>query len=748
MESGQYPQSLPPSSQPNGKRPQWLPTLNPSHATDGDDDILDLGQVLQALRRRILVIAGVTTVVTLAALLKALSSPAYRASFQILTRPVTVETQVVSSLPQALARSRGESANAPEAGFDNTKLKLLTSPKILDPIVKQLQIKYPDLTYGDLASGIVIKPLTNTEVLEVGYEDAKPELVNAVLAELSQRYLNYSLEERLTDVRQGIAFIESQLPQLRAQVEANQERLQQFRQNNNLFDPDAQGKELSDQINTFRKLRLDNQVVTAQARSLYADLQNQLQLKPTGDAAALALKQHSLYQRLLEQLQTVDSQLAAESSLFVPNSPNVSVLRDQRSNILPLIQREAQRVQEETAAQLRDLAARDTALENTEAQLSQRLKQLSVIARDYSNIQRELQISTDNLSQFLAKQQALGIDAGQRTPPWQLLAKASKPKVTGFQNTVLLGGLLGLALGTIIALIVDRVSNVFHTPEEIKGTTRLPMLGVIPYNQELEEMDRLSTLPDMGGLFQRAGQRFGLGTGLKAHKFGALPFLEAFRSLYTNIRLLNPDEPVRSLVISSPTPQDGKSTIALYLAEVAAAMGQRVLLVDAELRRSQLHQRLGLANVRGLGDLIVSDLNYTEVMQRSPLEENLYVLTSGQVPRDPISLLASPKMQQLMEQFAAAFDLVIYDSPPLMGLSDANVIATKTDGLVIVSRLRHTDRALQRQALEGLRISPTVILGMVANDSRKPLNTAYFSSYQYQQPPQIPPVAERSPVKR
>jgi polysaccharide biosynthesis transport protein len=747
MENGQYPQSLP-SPSPNDKRRQWLPTLNPSHATDHDDDVLDLGQVLQSLRRRSLIIAGVTMVVTLAALLKALSSPSYKASFQILTRPVTVETQVASSLPQALDRSRGEAGGVSSTGLDETKLKLLTSPKILEPIVKQLHSKYPNLTYGDLAGGILVKPLANTEVLEVGYQDAKPELVKAVLAELSQRYLDYSLEERLSDVRQGIAFIEFQLPQLRAQVEANQEKLQQFRQQNNLFDPEAQGKELSDQINTFKKLRLDNQVLVAQSRSLYADLQSQLQAKSTGNAASTALKQNALYQRLLEQLQTVDTLLAAESSLFQQSSPNVSVLRDQRANILPLIDREAQRVQAETAAQLRDLAARDQALEGTEAQLSQRLKQLSVIARDYSNIERELKISTDNLSQFLAKKQALDIDAGQRTPPWQILTKASPPRATGFQNTVLLGALLGLGLGTLIALIVDRLSNVFHTPEEIKGTTRLPMLGVIPYNQELEEMDRLSTLPEMGGLFQRAGQRFGLGSGFKSNKFGALPFLEAFRSLYTNIRLLNPNQPVRSLVISSPTPQDGKSTVAIYLAQVAAAMGQRVLLVDAELRRSQLHQRLGFNNLRGLGDLIVSDLSYTEVVQRSPLEENLYVLTSGQVPRDPVSLLTSPKMHQLMEQFTAAFDLVIYDSPPLTGLSDANVIATKTDGLVIVTRLRRTDRALQRQALEGLRISPTVILGMVANDSKQPLNMAYFNTYQYQQPPQSPPAVERSPVKR
>jgi capsular exopolysaccharide synthesis family protein len=193
------------------------------------------------------------------------------------------------------------------------------------------------------------------------------------------------------------------------------------------------------------------------------------------------------------------------------------------------------------------------------------------------------------------------------------------------------------------------------------------------------------------------------------------PFLEAFRSLYTNIYLMSSGRTIRSLLICSPVAGDGKSTVALHLAQTAAAVGQRVLLVDADLRYPQLHLKLSLPNIRGLSDAISSDLSLNDAIQRSPLEDNLFVLTAGQTPSDPIKLLSSKKMQYLMEQFQAFFDLVIYDTPPLVGLADGHLLAAHTDGTVMVIQIGETDRSQVRKALDELKISGASILGIVAN---------------------------------
>ncbi|MBW4691738.1 MAG: polysaccharide biosynthesis tyrosine autokinase [Lyngbya sp. HA4199-MV5] len=728
----------------NGRRFQWLPSTNSSRADDADEGGLNLGQVIATLRRRILIIAGVATVVTSLALLKALTSkPLYQSSFEILTKPVTVENQVISSVPQSLSKEQQQQQQSAVAkGIDETKLKLLKSPIILTPIAKQLQLKYPDINVDSLAGGLVVTGTTTSEILSVSYQDTNPDKVNAILSLVAEAYLKYSLEERLADVRQGIDFVNAQLPQLQKRVEAIQDQLQGFRQQYNLIDPESKGKQLTDQTTTISQQRLETQIKLNEARALYLNLSRALEQQTDDSAASTALSDNTRYQKLLNQILEVESQRAAESSLYLDKSPNVQVLQTQEKNLLPLLQREGRRVQEEVASKIRDLEARSQILAQTSIGLNQQVKQLSAISRQYVDIQRELTIATDNLNQFLTKREALRIDAGQRKTPWQLLTPPTEPipSSANVKRTALLGAILGLLVGIGIALLLDKLSNVLHTPEDIKTTTKLPILGIIPFNPELTELetliplDKVGSLVDMSGLVQQMRQRLGFNNSKSSHHYAASPFQEAFRSLYANLLLLNPDERIRSFVVSSATPGEGKSTTAIYLAQAAAALGRRVLLVDADLRLPQLHSRLELENVTGLSTIIASDLDFERVVQKSLLDSNLSILPSGQVPPDPTKLLSSKKMQSLMEQFKTAYDLIIYDMPPILGLADVKLLALKTDGVVMVVGLDKAKTSVVTQALEALKPTSIQILGIVANGSKEPVPTVYNSYHRYGSP--------------
>lgn len=191
--------------------------------------------------------------------------------------------------------------------------------------------------------------------------------------------------------------------------------------------------------------------------------------------------------------------------------------------------------------------------------------------------------------------------------------------------------------------------------------------------------------------------------------------IEAFHYLYTNIQLLNAEHPITSLTITSTIKGEGKSTVAVYLAKTASAVGKRVLLVDANMRFPQLHTYLGLSNIKGLSDTLSSDLSLNEVIQRLPDYDNLFVLTAGTIPPEPITLLSSQKMHYLMEQFLALFDLVIYDTPPLIGLADSPLLASQTDGTVLIVKIEKTDRCLVKKALDQLNVADFKVLGVVAN---------------------------------
>jgi capsular exopolysaccharide synthesis family protein len=140
--------------------------------------------------------------------------------------------------------------------------------------------------------------------------------------------------------------------------------------------------------------------------------------------------------------------------------------------------------------------------------------------------------------------------------------------------------------------------------------------------------------------------------------------------------------------------------------------------VDADLRFPQIHSRLGLPNLQGLSETIATDLDLSKAIQQSPLYSNLFVLTAGRILSDPIKLLSSDKMQYLMEQFQARFDLVIYDTPPLLDLGDGNLLAANADGTLLVVSLEKTDRSQLMKSLEGLKIAGAPILGIVANGLR------------------------------
>ncbi|MBE9178828.1 polysaccharide biosynthesis tyrosine autokinase [Oculatella sp. LEGE 06141] len=717
-----------------GQQSQVMPPTRMIQFDEGEEGGLDLGQALSALRRRVLLIAGVTTVVAAAAGFKAMTDrPVYQANFEILTQPVTAESQVLSSIPESLSGSNGQTRTVLDDA--ETKVRVLKSPKVINPVIESLEAEYPNVNYGTIASNLTVES-DGQNILTISYQSGDPEMVRAVLMQLSEAYLNYSLDERQADVRQGISFVEEQLPGLQQRVRTLEDQLQNFRQQFSLIDPETQGQQISDQLTGFSEQQLTTQVELRQAQALYADLQRQISSQfsdTTESAASSALSDNARYQQLLSQLLEIDSQIAQESAIFFDTSPNIDVLREQRQNLLPLLTREAQRVQEEVAGRIRELQARDRALDDAVGSLDTKLRLFPGYARQFASIQRDLQIATANLNQFLEKREALRIDAAQRETPWQLLSPPSSPKpsAASVKRNVALGSMLGLLLGMGAALMVDRLSNVVHTSKELKDITRLPLLGIVPFREELREA---ADAIDASDWVQQANQHLGASSNGRG-SYRITPFFESFRSLFANIRLLGSDTAIRSIVVSSAIASEGKSTVSLNLAQAAAAMGQRVLLVDADMRRPQIHDRLGLMNIQGLTNVISSDLDfYTDCLlnaiQQSPIEDNLFVLTAGHIPPDPTRLLSSNRMQALMGQLQDAFDLVIYDAPPILGFADVFLMAGHADGTLFVSGLGKIKRPLLEQALEELRVAGTPILGAVANGARGHVVTSLYGNYQ------------------
>jgi succinoglycan biosynthesis transport protein ExoP len=698
------------------KYPHPLSQANTAQLNDVEEGGLNLGQVGSALRRRIFLIVGLTGIVATAAVLKAEQDPpVYQGEFEILTKPLTGESKALADVPQTL----GSQLNIAGANAETTKttIAVLKSRKVLAPILEELQPKYPKLTYEVLAGNLSIQPQQES-ILQVQYLDADQKEVTEVSQALAKTFLQYSLAERQAEVAQAIKFVKQEKQPIERRVISWQNQLGNLRLENNLIDPTQKAGEVSGHIATLTQQQLDNRVQLAQMVAKYQDLQTELAQQPGERAGNLVLSENPRYQKILDQIQEVDVEIKKQSAKFTDFNPTIGTLQDRKNNLLPLLSAEEVRVQKDFQSRIQELQARDRALGVKINNLNNYVKKLAIITRNYDNIQRELQVATQGLTQFTTKEQALQLDKAQKQQPWQLLdpklTKVTKPDAVSdsAKKNLALGGMLGLLLGVGAALVVDKLSNIFYTSKELKEATRLPLLGVVPLRKELA----LTTKENASKGVQPVS---------------SISFFEVFRSLYTNILLLGSDTPIRSLVISSAGQGDGKSTVAIQLAQAAAAMGQRVLLVDANLRCPTLHNRVGLMNIQGLTDVISQDLEWSNVIERSHDEENLFVMSAGPIPPDSVRLLASQKMQDLMDDLQASFDLVIYDTPPVLGFADAYLLAANTNGMVLVAGLGKLKRTVLQQALEEIQVSGTAILGLIANKSKDSTPSSYSHYQQY-----------------
>ena len=276
------------------------------------------------------------------------------------------------------------------------------------------------------------------------------------------------------------------------------------------------------------------------------------------------------------------------------------------------------------------------------------------------------------------------------------------------------------------------MDHVFHHAGEVKEDLHLPLLGHIPHVEFfkgvredkrflLKELDKsVSSGEDTDTAKQRRYQRFF--------------YQEAFRNLFTSIRFLNSDRPLRSIALTSSLPAEGKSLVNVLLAKTLSEMGQRVLLIDADLRKPQMHVRLGLNNLSGLSNVLTEgDQTWRDAVQTVPGYDNWSVLTAGRRPPDPTRLLSSNRMRTLVNDLeqSGKFDLVLFDTPPVLGLADAALVAEHCDGLMLLVSLDRVDRSLPKESISRIRSSGAPLLGIVTNALKPEKQSATYGYGKY-----------------
>ena len=589
-------------------------------------------------------------------------------------------------------------------------------------------------------NNLKVKVTAGTRLLEVDYTNRDPKVAAAVVNHLVQALIDYTFQTKFIATNQVSQWLEGQLGDLRKQSEQLQSRVVALQQGSGIFGvggTDPQGKPVIYSPVLDRLQQSTAQLSQAQMnRVLKASI---AEVVKTGDAEMISqlsgtsianssgqgvMNSLTLIQDLRRQQATLQAQIDQDSSQFGAAYPKLIQERASMKGLQQSLQEEIGRTAERAqndfkVASKAEQGAR--AAYETDRSAAEKLNDKSI---EYAILSKEADQSQALYQDLLKRLKEAGILEGlhssnvtvvdQATVP----ARPSKPRVPLY---LALGAGLGLLIGCCTALLVDAVDNKIQGAEEIEAL-HIPLLGIAP------QIEAMKTGPRSILLDSRNGDP---------------AFGESIRRLRSGLLISRSGMPPQVLLVSSASPEEGKSTLALNLAASLSQFEKRVLLVEADMRRPVLRRRLGLEGTDGLSTLL-SDREAANGLLAVPNNPNLYLLPAGPTPPYPAELIGSQRMHTLVEQWRTEFDFIVLDSPPVLPVTDAQLLEEMADATVLLARVGLTTRVALERAYKLLLLhrkdAARPAIGVLLNfvPRRSSAHYGYYGyyggkKYQYQQ---------------
>jgi succinoglycan biosynthesis transport protein ExoP len=559
-------------------------------------------------------------------------------------------------------------------------------------------------------AGVSIQPEPSTRLVKIVYTHSNPQFTAIAANALAEEYAQQNIDQRLANTEKTLNWLNDELERYGKQLSDSENALTQYREANNAGSLDEKQNLVITRLNQLSDIVTKAQNERVSRQTVYDQLKG---ADPNNDA--------------IDNFSIVGS-----NSGVVEAKSELATLLSEQSNLAqtkkadhPLMIAVASKIEN---ARRRLVAERTKVLENVrneynaklseERSFSAQLNEQKAVANDlekkggnYNILKRKADSERDVYNRLLLQQKELSVQANSRANNVQVMDRAEVPGAPILPNprrdwiSALLAGItiaVGLAFG------IEYLDDTVKTPEDITRRLKLPLLGLVPAVR---------------------GDRVPVLTEPVPHDFG-----EAFRSLRTSLVFTSGSQATRMIAVTSSQPLEGKTTTACNLAMALALGGSRVLLIDADMRRPGLHKTMRLHNGTGLSHILVGQARVRDAVQRTS-EANLVAITAGRTPPNPSELLSSERMINLLTNLGSGpFDWVIIDTPPVLAVTDAVILAGRVSGVIFVIGSEMTRRAHAERALETLQSghpkSVTVVLNRVDFNRNKYYYSRYYG-YQY-----------------
>lgn len=643
---------------------------------------------------------------------KRITSPLYRGSFQILiSDPISSTSKGGNTTDDVAIESivRNESKNDL-----STLVAFLKSPLAL----KDVALKYK-MAPESLISRVTITRDPRREIrgiIGVSLTSDNPKRDKKLLHDLSKNYLQLALKERQKRLSDGIDFIDQQAPSLEEKKNILEEKLLDFRKKNNFILPEI---EVDNLIQINQKLEKDLNIARQTIYNLKSIKEKVINNKLNAKGFVEVMEESKGYlvsfnqkdQAVLDELFLKEENLKNLQTIYKNNSLPLRKLKQSIESLTP----KARKIQ----IQLVDIAielneAEYERLKDAKRELKLKNETQPELVKEYTSLQEKLNFSKKNINGLLTTRERFQLEVAQNNVPWQIINPpkfASKPFSPNISRGLSVGTLVSIFLATFFGYVRDRVDYVYRTRKDAEDELKLASLGHIPY------VDFFKNIREDKKLILELDEKSKEDNN-KENKYQRFFYQEALRNIYTSIRYANADGDLKIILLTSSTPQEGKTMINILLSKTIAEMGKKVLLIDCDLRKPQVHSRLGIDNFEGISNLITDkEYKLEKYIKKIDNYDNWDVITSGVKPPDPTRLLSSTSSKQIFNELKKNqyYDFIIIDGPPLLGLSDSLLLSENVDGMILLVSLGLVNRNIAKESKKRLENSQSKVLGLITN---------------------------------
>lgn len=600
--------------------------------------------------------------------------------------------------------------------FFGTQRRILESRSVSEMVVRRLALhRNPDFfgvpkneqpgwkgrslqdATAALQGRLVVGTEKNTRLVLLSVQDRDPDRSAALANAIADAYVERTLQTRLSATVGALEWLNEQLESLRGQLEESELALHRFKDDHNVL-----SVSMEDRQNQVASDIMQFSNVLAQARARRIELNARLgQLRQANSedpmqVASTAILSDNAVATLREKLRAKQAEKASTSARYGAEHPTMVALEREVQSLRSLLRNEIDLLVDAAGHDLQEAKSVETGLRKAVDDAQQAGIRLNLQEIEYSRLHRERENNQKLYSLLLERTAETDLTRMLRVTHVSVVDRALTPAEPVGPNVLLIVGLAlatGLGLGLLLAL------GLAFLDHRVKSVDMLEAMGVTV----------LGVVPEIGD-----DDNDGASKELYVHSRPRSPVAESARTLRTNLAFMSADEPIRSLVVTSPGPGEGKTTVAVSLAITLAQNGLKTLLVDSDLRRPRIHRVFGTAPGGGLTSVLVGEATL-DAATTATVVPNLSIVASGPVPPNPAELLHSGRFSEFLKDASSKYDRVVFDSPPLGPVTDAAVIAPQVTGVLLVVKARQTHRNAVRGAMRQLRDVQANILGGVFN---------------------------------